>query len=140
MKKVLLFAALLAFGSASVTNAQSAASAATANGAQMKFKTAETHDFGEIVESDNPYEHKFEFTNTGKTALIIQTVTAGCGCTTPEWSKQPVLPGKTSVISVKYNSKGRIGPFTKEVFVKSNATAEPYTLHIKGVVKAPPGK
>ena len=137
MKKVLLFAALLALGSVNVTYAQSAATVGTANGAQMKFKGAETHNFGEIVEREEPYEHKFEFTNTGKTALIIQTVTAGCGCTTPEWSKQPVLPGKSSVISVKYNSKGRIGPFTKEVFIKSNATAEPYTLHIKGVVKAP---
>ncbi len=136
MKKILL-AAFLVLGSVTLVEAQTAPAAAqNPNGPQFKFKT-ELHDFGTITERDEPYEYKFEFTNTGKSALIIQNATAGCGCTTPEWPKQPILPGKTGVISVKYNSKGRVAPFTKEVFIKSNATAEPYTIRIKGTVVAP---
>ena len=138
MKKILL-AAFLVMGSVSLVSAQTAPAAAqpNPNGPEMKFKGTEFHDFGTITERDEPYEHKFEFTNTGKSALIIQNVTAGCGCTIPEWYKQPILPGKSSVISVKYNSKGRVAPFTKEIFIKSNATQEPYTIRIKGTVVAP---
>jgi hypothetical protein len=141
MKKILVIAAFLTFGVVSV-NAQNAtpAAAQNPNGAQMKFKGTEYFDFGTINEREDPYEHKFEFTNTGKAALIIQTVTASCGCTTPDWPKQPIAPGKTGVITVKYNSKGRVAPFTKEIFIKSNATQEPYTIRIKGTVVNPAEK
>jgi hypothetical protein len=141
MKKILVTLAFLSFGIV-VVNAQSApktppAAAQDANGAQFKFKGGDTYDFGEIAERDEPYEHKFEFTNTGKQALIIQNATASCGCTTPEWPKQPILPGKSGVITVKYNSKGRVAPFMKDIWIQSNASpsGERYPLHIKGTVK-----
>lgn len=138
MKKILVLAAFLTFGVVSAqAQATPPAAAQNPNGPAFKFKGTEYHDFGTIKERDEPYEHKFEFTNTGKSALIIQTVTVSCGCTTPDWPKQPIAPGKTGVITVKYNSKGRVAPFTKEIFIKSNATAEPYTVRIKGTVVAP---
>jgi hypothetical protein len=144
MKKILVTLAFLSLGIIAVnveaTAQQSPAAAQNPNGPQFKFKGSETHDFGEIVEREDPYEHKFEFTNTGKSALIIQNVTASCGCTTPDWPKQPIAPGKTGVITVKYNSKGRVAPFNKDIFIKSNATPEPYTIRIKGTVKSPDAK
>ncbi len=139
MKKILL-AAFLVLGSVTLVEAQTAPAAAqNPNGPQFKFKGTEFHDFGTITEREEPYEHKFEFTNTGKAPLVIQNVTAGCGCTTPKWDNKPILPGKSSVITVQYNSKGRVSPFTKELFIMSNATPKesPYTLRIKGTVVAP---
>jgi hypothetical protein len=80
----------------------------------------ETHNFGDIKEgSDAVYE--FVFTNVGKEPLIIQDCKASCGCTTPDWSKAPVLPGQKGTISVKYDTKGRSGTFNKSIFIASNA-------------------
>lgn len=107
------------------------------NGPKFKFKGEETHDFGELPEG--PEAHcKFEFTNTGKEPLIIQNASGSCGCTVPEWPKQPILPGKKGEINVTYHTQGRVGPFMKDVYIQSNAGTERYTLHIKGTVKANP--
>ena len=137
MKKILVALALLSFSIAGTIEAQAQQQTVKAPGAQFKFKGGDTHDFGEITERDEPYEHKFEFTNTGKEALIIQNATASCGCTIPEWPKQPILPGKSGVITVKYNSKGKVAPFMKDIWIQSNASpsGERYPLHIKGTVK-----
>ena len=136
MKKILVALALLTFSVTGAVQVQAQQKAATP-GAQFKFKGGDTHDFGENTERDEPYEHKFEFTNTGKDALIIQNATASCGCTIPEWPKQPILPGKSGVITVKYNSKGKVAPFMKDIWIQSNASpaGERYPLHIKGTVK-----
>lgn len=106
-------------------------------GPAFSFKGGETFDFGELKEGPAA-EHVFEFTNTGNEPLIIQNASASCGCTTPEWSKEPVLPGKKGKITVRYNTQGRPDPFTKSVFVSSNATkeGERKELFIKGTVKA----
>jgi len=107
------------------------------NGPKFKFKGDETHDFGELPEGPDAH-YKFVFTNTGKEPLIIQNASGSCGCTVPDWPKQPVLPGKTSEINVTYHTQGRVGPFMKDVYIQSNAGTERYTLHIKGTVKANP--
>ena len=107
------------------------------NGPKFKFKGDETHDFGELPEGPDAH-YKFVFTNAGKEPLIIQNASGSCGCTVPDWPKQPVLPGKTSEINVTYHTQGRVGPFMKDVYIQSNAGADRYTLHIKGTVKANP--
>jgi hypothetical protein len=113
---------------------------ASKNMPQFKFKDKnDTYDFGTLKEGPVA-EHVFEFTNVGKEPLIIQSASASCGCTTPEWPKEPILPGKNGKITVRYNTQGRVAPFTKEIYIQSNAFVpegkERYTLNIKGTVVA----
>lgn len=95
-----------------------------------------TFDFGTINESDGKATHVFEFSNTGSTALLVQRVNASCGCTTPEWTKTPIEPGKKGEITVTYNPAGRPGAFTKAITVYSNASNEVESLLIKGTVNS----
>lgn len=106
------------------------------NGPKFAFKGGETYDFGTLKEGPVA-EHVFEFTNAGNEPLIIQNASASCGCTTPEWPKEPILPGKKGKIMVRYNTQGRVGQFNKEVYIQSNAVMqgkERYILYIKGTV------
>jgi hypothetical protein len=75
-----------------------------------------THNFGSIPEGPKA-TYDFNFTNTGKTPINVVTAQAGCGCTTPEWPRHSIEPGKTGKISVGYNSGGRPGSFSKDVNV-----------------------
>ena len=107
--------------------------------AQGKFSfSEETYDFGTVVEGVKA-THVFKFTNTGNAPIVISSVRASCGCTTPEWPKDPIMPGKTGEIKAIYNSKGRLNAFNKSIRISSNATEATKTLFIKGnVVKEPP--
>jgi len=101
----------------------------------MQFES-QVHDYGTIVKgSDGTCE--FKFTNGGKTPLIIQNVSASCGCTVPEWTKEPIQPGKSGSIKVKYNT-AIIAGFSKTVTVVSNAKNSPVILTIRGVVTDTP--
>ena len=94
-----------------------------------------SYDFGKIPQS-RPVTHIFEFTNNGKEALKLENVQASCGCTTPEWSKDPVEPGATASIKVGYNAAAE-GPFTKAVMIYFNGN-QMKTITISGTVyKAP---
>ena len=93
-----------------------------------------TYDFGVIPEKKGVVSHEFVFTNTGDKPLVIQTVTAECGCTTPEYSEAPVAPGKSGKIKVTYNPLGRPGGFTKKVTVRTNGKTRKSYLYVKGVV------
>jgi len=105
------------------------------NAPKFKFKAGDTYDFGNLQEGPVA-EHVFEFVNAGKEPLIIQTANASCGCTTPEWPKEAILPGKKGKITVHFTTIGHLGPFSKEVSIQSNASANgPYILHIKGTVQ-----
>lgn len=106
------------------------------NAAVFKF-VEETHDFGTVKEGPS-ITYDFVFTNTGKEPLIIQDCKASCGCTTPDWTKAPVLPGQKGKISVTYNTQGRAGTFDKEIYIASNAksTEKRYVINIKGNVIA----
>ena len=99
----------------------------------MKFEKT-SHDFGKVDEQDKTATVKFEFTNNGKAPIVISNVAASCGCTTPEWTKEPVLPGKKGSITVTYGTLGRVGPFNKVVTVNSNADTPSVVLEIKGEV------
>lgn len=107
------------------------AGAAHAQGV-MQFST-DGHDFGNVPEGTMA-THEFKFKNTGNQPVIISNVQASCGCTTPDWTKTPVLPGKIGVIKAMYSSAGRPGVFNKTVTVTSNATEASKVLSIKGTV------
>lgn len=93
-----------------------------------------TYDFGKINEGDGKVSFTFNFTNSGKTPLVINRVQASCGCTTPEWTKAPIEPGKKGSVTATYNPEGRPGIFTKSITVFSNSSEETVTLIIKGEV------
>ena len=90
------------------------------------------HDFGKIVKGI-PAEATFEFTNTGKAPLVISGVRASCGCTTPDYSKEPIAPGKKGFVKAVYNA-ANLGVFNKSITVTSNANEKDIVLIIKGEV------
>lgn len=102
-------------------------------GSKITFAKLE-HNFGKIKEVDGKAEVIFEFTNTGTSPLILQNVEASCGCTIPDWSKVPVLPGQKSKIKAVYDPNGRPGKFEKSVTVESNASNGTIVLKIEGEV------
>lgn len=104
---------------------------------QIEFQES-NHNFGEVVEGDQAV-HEFTFTNSGDQPLVISRVSASCGCTTPFWTKEPVMPGKTGVIKASYNSQGRPGNFRKSITIVSNASTPSSVVFIQGnVIKRPP--
>ena len=98
---------------------------------KLEFE-AITYDFGQIEEGTVAI-HEFVFTNDGDQPLIISSVKASCGCTTPDWTKEPVLPGKQGFIKASYNSKNRPGGFHKSITVTSNSSTPTKVVYIKGV-------
>lgn len=115
-----------------------AAVVAYAQAPKIQFEK-NTHDFGNIDESKGPVTYEFRFTNTGTAPLIVSSVNASCGCTTPGWSIDPVLPGKTGFVRAEYNPMNRPGAFNKTLMVESNAADNPaLVLYIKGHVNPKP--
>lgn len=102
---------------------------------EITFKT-ESIDYGTIKQDANGLRI-FEFTNTGKAPLIISSATGSCGCTVPTYPKEPIMPGQTAKIEVRYDTH-RVGPFSKTVTVNSNASTPTKTLRISGTVEAAP--
>ncbi|NNC49802.1 MAG: DUF1573 domain-containing protein [Flaviramulus sp.] len=102
--------------------------------AKIEFK-AETIDYG-TIEKGSDGVRVFEFTNTGDEPLIISKVTSSCGCTIPKKPKDPILPGKTGEIEVKYDTN-RVNPIRKTITVISNAETPTVALKIKGEVIDP---
>lgn len=99
----------------------------------IKFENS-SYDFGTFDESEGKVTTEFKFTNDGTSPLVITRTAASCGCTTPEYPKEPISPGKTGIIKVTYNAKGRPGHFQKSVYVYANTDPEKTTLIIKGNV------
>ena len=125
MKKLALLAIALMFGmSTGLTAQESVIPNPDPNAPDMKFET-EVIDFGS-VDYDSNGIREFKFTNVGKTPLTITAVTAECGCTATTidgkqgWPTEPILPGKSGVIKIKYDTK-REGRFEKNVTITSNA-------------------
>jgi hypothetical protein len=130
MKKIILSVSVfLLFGMAS---AQTTETPETTNAGEITFKSLE-HNYG-IVEFNANGTCEFEFTNSGKVALVLTNVQASCGCVTPGWSREPVKPGEKGKITAKYNTKIP-GAFQKQIRVYSNASTNPVVLVIKGEVK-----
>jgi hypothetical protein len=141
--KQLLYSLFLVAGLAFNSNAQDQGTpSADPNAPDMKFES-ETIDFGS-VEWDSNGIREFKFTNVGKSPLTITAVTAECGCTTTTidgkqgWPAEPVMPGKSGVIKIKYDTK-RVGRFEKNITITSNAKYAAKKVKIKGEIKAKPG-
>jgi hypothetical protein len=133
MKKILLtmFIAGAAFFG---TKAQEGT--AVGEGPKIEFEK-EVHDFGTLKQYGDATT-EFVFKNTGDAPLIITNARGSCGCTVPSWPKEPIKPGESASIKVKYDSK-RVGPINKSVTVQSNAVNEPTKiLRIKGMIEAAP--
>jgi hypothetical protein len=94
----------------------------------------EMFDFGSINEDGGPAVHEFVFTNASGRPMKILSVQASCGCTTPDWSRDVVAPGKTGYIQASFNPKGRPGYFNKTLTVTTDLDANPLVLQIKGQV------
>ena len=94
----------------------------------------EIFDFGSIKEQGGPVMHEFSFINNSSRSIKIINVQASCGCTTPDWSKDAVEPGKTGFIQASFNPSGRPGYFNKSLTVTTDFDSNPVTLQIKGQV------
>jgi hypothetical protein len=104
----------------------------TMNSQEFKFEE-ETIDYGKINKGSNG-ERIFSFTNIGDAPLIIQNVQSSCGCTIPEKPENPIMPGKKGEIKVSYDTK-RVGGFSKQITITSNAKIARKVLKIKGLVE-----
>ena len=111
--------------------AATAQAADSQDGPVMAFET-ETVDYGVIEQGSDPYR-VFKFTNTGNAPLIITNAKGSCGCTVPTYPKEPIGPGETSEIKVRYDTN-RLGKFTKRVTLTTNAGEEKQMLTIQGEV------
>lgn len=99
--------------------------------AAIQFET-DVVDYGEVAHGADGVR-KFKFTNTGDDVLIIARVYSSCGCTIPKKPEDPIQPGESGEIEVKYDTK-RVGPIRKTITVYSNASEVPHALKIKGTV------
>lgn len=125
MKRV-LFIALISIMSVAVSQAQHA---------KPNLAFEETiHDFGEMKEDGGRVSYSFQFTNTGGQPLVIHNVKASCGCTSPDWTRNPIPPGGKGYVKATFDPRNRPGNFNKTVTVASNAKNPTVVLRIVGKV------
>ncbi|NPD86371.1 DUF1573 domain-containing protein [Lentimicrobium sp. L6] len=135
MKKFLLsFALIMTFGLGAM--AQNAAEVTENPNAPVITFDITDHDYGTIYQNADG-NCVFVYTNDGKEPLILSRVKSSCGCTIPKWSRQPLMPGQSDTIKVKYDTK-RLGSFHKSITITSNAKTPTVVLKIKGKVLAQP--
>ncbi|GJM27803.1 MAG: hypothetical protein DHS20C17_04380 [Cyclobacteriaceae bacterium] len=120
----LLFAVLVLTGSAQAQE--------SVDGAEITF-AENAKNFGDITQGD-VVEHTFKFENTGNQPLIISNVLVTCGCTATNWPRDPILAGKSSEITVRFDSKGKNGAQNKIITVVSNAVNPREKVSIKSNV------
>lgn len=142
MKRTVLAIAAIAFTVASCGNATDRIKSSEDAGTEAMMDALpaitfaeEFHDFGEVQEGE-VVEHTFTFTNEGEGPLIISNAQGSCGCTVPDWPRQPIAPGQTGQIKVSFNSKGRAGRQDKRVTLTTNAVPQSKVLNITSTVIA----
>ncbi len=132
MKKLFLLSMFVTLAFAGLNAQEAPAKTVPANGPKITF-TESTHDYGTLQKGGNG-DCEFTFVNEGNEPLILSNVRASCGCTTPHWTKEPIMPGKSGSIKVHYNTNN-VGGFTKSITVTSNAVDNPrVVLKVKGNV------
>lgn len=133
---ILSIMCLVACGSgASESQDSSEVNEIAATGSKANLEVAEdAFDFGIVTEGEI-VEHTFTFTNTGEEPLILNQVSASCGCTTPEFSKTPIVPGGEGSIKVRFDSNGQVGKQHKVISVANNGVNSIVVLHLRGEVK-----
>lgn len=103
--------------------------------AQPVMKLSKTeHNFGTFKEEAGRQSHEILVTNTGTSPLVIQNIVTSCGCTTPEWTKQPIPPGGKGIITAIYDPQNRPGAFNKTLSVYTNSKPEVVVISIRGEV------
>ena len=128
MKKIMLMMVML-LGALTMTMAQNAPKQA-----EIKFDKL-PHDFGPISATAPVQKCTFTFTNVGDAPLVIIQAVASCGCTVPQYSKKPIMPGEKGSITVTFNSRGQFpSHFKKTVTVRSNGKIEMTRLYIEGTI------
>lgn len=128
---VMLLAAC-ALGFPSVARSQE--SAAGGKGTQTVRFDHEKWNFGDVAEDGGKVEHTFVFTNVSSKPVVVLDVVSGCGCTTPSYSRKPVMRGEKGEIVVSFDPMNRPGHFSKGISVQISGSAEPVTLLVEGVV------
>jgi hypothetical protein len=103
----------------------------TETGPKMEFESTVV-DYGTIAKNSDPIRIA-KFTNTGTEPLIIKNAKGSCGCTVPSWSKEPIMPGESSEIEVRYTTN-RPGTINKTVRITTNEGGQPHVLRVKGKV------
>ena len=99
--------------------------------AEIKFEKT-SHDFGTFPESEK-VTCTFKFTNTGDKLLVIHQAMASCGCTVPQYPKEPIKPGESGEIKVTYNGAGKFpGHFRKSITIRTNGKQEIIRLYVEG--------
>ncbi|MCF6346916.1 MAG: DUF1573 domain-containing protein [Flavobacteriaceae bacterium] len=131
MKKIALILFIGFIGFSMNAQKQATPKKVDENAPRFKFET-EVVNYGEIARNSDG-KRVFKFTNVGKSPLIITNVKGSCGCTVPISPKEPIMPGQSSEIEVKY-ATNRIGPFSKTVTITSNAIEANKVITIKGKV------
>lgn len=138
MKKFLatfsMVALLVAFATAQTATV---APVKSVDGPVMSFDKIDI-DYGTIAQGADPLR-RFKFKNTGTAPLVIKNARGSCGCTVPSYKKEPVQPGETSEIEVRYDTQ-RVGPFTKTVTIETNEGEQPRVLSIHGTVTEKPAE
>lgn len=130
MKKVLVFS-FMCFLMFVTAFAQSAGKQA-----DIKFDKT-THNFGTFSESDPVVTCVFTFTNTGTAPLIIHQAVPSCGCTVPTYTKEPVKPGESGKLTIRYNGAGKFpGHFKKSITVRTNGKTKMVRLYVEGTMEA----
>jgi len=136
MKKLLLVLFVVggyAMGASAQMSSDATVAVSPVGGPVMKFEKTEI-DYGTIAQNSDPLR-KFKFKNTGTAPLVITSAKGSCGCTVPSYKKEPVMPGESSAIEVRY-ATDRVGPFTKSVTLTTNESSPTRVLIIKGTVLA----
>ncbi len=131
MKKIALLLFVGIFGLSINAQDQLATTKIDENAPIFKFEN-EVVDYGEIARNSDGVK-LLKFTNVGKSPLIITNVKGSCGCTVPTWPKEPIMPGDSGEIGIKY-ATNRIGAFSKTVTITSNATKPSVVIQVKGKV------
>ena len=104
--------------------------------AEIKFDKT-TYDFGNFSENEPIVSGVFIFTNVGDAPLVIHQAVASCGCTVPEYTKEPVLPGQSGTLKVTYNGEGKFpGHFKKSITLRTNGKTEMMRIYVEGNMKA----
>lgn len=138
MKKLVLFAALVLLARTGFSQATATTSTAPKSDVAVAAVDKETFDFGKIKQGV-PATHKFVFTNKGKVPMVITNAQPSCGCTTPNWTKDPIPPGAQGFVEATYNAAAP-GAFNKSISVMANVESGVILLHITGEVVTEPAK
>ena len=114
--------------------------AAVSTGPTTSIQFSESEfDFG-TIEQGEVVTHEYKFKNTGNEPLLINSARGSCGCTVPDWPKEPIPPGEEGVLAVKFDSKGKSGKQNKKVTITANTNPQQTFIYILGNINVPQSK